>query len=100
MAQPICLIIPPSPFLMDERVFPFLGMLKIAAMLEEAKWPVEVLDLSGITNFTEAVEDHARNSVARHFGITATTPQFPSAVQIPTTIPSISKNLTLLVSSL
>ena len=29
----ICLIIPPSPFLLDERVFMSLGILKIAAVL-------------------------------------------------------------------
>lgn len=88
MAQPICLIIPPSPFLMDERVFPFLGPLKIAAMLEEAKWPVEVLDLSGISNFIDVIEDQVRLSPARHFGITATTPQFPAAVRIAQAIRS------------
>jgi anaerobic magnesium-protoporphyrin IX monomethyl ester cyclase len=97
MAQPICLIIPPSPFLMDERVFPFLGVLKVAAMLEEARWPVEVLDLSGISNFTDAVEDHARNSVSRYFGITATTPQFPAAVQIAKAIRSARSDARIII---
>lgn len=86
MAYPVCLIIPPSPFLLDERVFPFLGPLKVAAVLEEANWPVEVLDLSGIANFIDVVEDHVRTTRARHFGITATTPQFPAAVKIVKTI--------------
>lgn len=97
MAQPVCLIIPPSPFLMDERVFPFLGTLKVAAMLEEAKWQVEVLDLSGIKNFTDAVEDHARSSSARHFGITATTPQFPAAVRIAAVIRSVRKDARIII---
>ncbi len=97
MAQSICLIIPPSPFLMDERVFPFLGPLKIAAMLEEANWPVEVLDLSGISNFTDAVEDHARYSSARHFGITATTPQFPAAVRIAETIRTVRSDARVII---
>ncbi len=82
MAYPVCFVIPPSPFLLDERVFPFLGPLKVAAVLEEAKYPVEVLDLSGIGNFTDAATGHAQATDARRFGITATTPQFPAAVQI------------------
>ena len=49
--QKICIVIPPSPFLLDERVFPFLGPLKVAAALEAAGVPVEVLDLSGYKNF-------------------------------------------------
>lgn len=97
MACPICLIIPPSPFLLDERVFPFLGPLKVAAMLEEANWPVEVLDLSGITNFTDAVRDYACTSAARHFGITATTPQFPAAIQIATAIRTVRKNARIII---
>ncbi len=97
MAHTVCLIIPPSPFLLDERVFPFLGPLKVAAMLEEADWPVEVLDLSGIKNFTDAVEDHVRGSVARHFGITATTPQFPAAVQIAAAIRSVKSDARIII---
>ncbi len=78
----VCIVIPPSPFLLDERVFPFLGPLKVAASLERAGWGVEVLDLSGIKNFLEAIEDHVHSSNAVYWGITATTPQFPAAVQI------------------
>src|SRR3954447_1116755 len=38
------LIIPPSPFLLDERVFVSLGMLTVAASLERAGYRVAVLD--------------------------------------------------------
>ena len=31
----VCLIIPPSIFLLDERVFMTLGILKVAAVLEQ-----------------------------------------------------------------
>jgi anaerobic magnesium-protoporphyrin IX monomethyl ester cyclase len=48
--QPVCLIIPPSAFLLDERVFVSLGILKVAAVLEQAGHDVEVLDCSGIVN--------------------------------------------------
>jgi len=97
MSHPICLITPPSPFLLDERVFPFLGLLKIAAVLEEANWPVEVLDLSGIKNFTEAVEDHVSGSEARCFGITATTPQFPAAIAVATAIRSVRNDARIII---
>ncbi len=36
----ICLIIPPSPFLLDERVFVQLGILKIASVLEQKITPL------------------------------------------------------------
>ena len=55
---PVCLIIPPSVFLLDERVFPSLGILKVAAALEQAGYPVTVLDLSGVDNFTEIVTSY------------------------------------------
>jgi anaerobic magnesium-protoporphyrin IX monomethyl ester cyclase len=80
--KPICLIIPPSLFLLDERVFMTLGILRVAAVLEKAGYPVEVLDLSGIENFTEAVEYHAQHSQSQIFGLTATTPQMPAATRI------------------
>lgn len=80
--QRICLIIPPSPFLLDERVFPFLGILLVAASLEKAGWTVEVLDLSGYSNYLEAARDHVRATSAAAFGITATTPQMPAATAI------------------
>lgn len=75
----VCLIIPPSVFLLDERVFVSLGILRVAAVLEQAGYAVEVLDLSGIENYLDAVEDHARRSQAGVFGLTATTPQLPAA---------------------
>ena len=78
----VCLIIPPSVFLLDERVFMTLGVLKVAAVLEKAGYPVEVLDLSGIENFTDVVRLHAASSPARVFGVTSTTPQMPAAFRI------------------
>lgn len=82
MTIPICFVIPPSPFLLDERVFMSLGILKISAVLEQAGQPVEVLDLSGIENFKEALTFHAKQSSAKVFGFTATTPQMPQAATL------------------
>jgi len=78
----ICLIIPPSPFLLDERVFVSLGILKVAASCEARGVHVEVLDLSGIENFLDVLDAHLRVSNIPNFGLTTTTPQMPAAAQI------------------
>lgn len=80
--NPVCLITPPSTFLLDERVFMSLGILRIAAVLERAEVPVEHLDLCGITNYLDALKAHALESDAQCFGITATTPQMPATTKI------------------
>ena len=80
---PVCLIIPPSIFLLDERVFMTLGILKIAAVIERAKISVDVLDLSGVKNYIEVVSDYAReHAEVRVYGLTATTPQLPAITEI------------------
>ena len=78
----VCLVIPPSVFLLDERVFMTLGILRVAAVLEESGYTVEMVDLSGITNFVDAISDHAGQTEASLFGITATTPQLPAATEV------------------
>lgn len=59
-----------------------LGILKVAAVLEAAGYPVEVLDLSGIENYVDAVADYIDKSEADTFCLTATTPQMPNAAAI------------------
>lgn len=86
---PVCLVIAPSGFLLDERVFMSLGILRVAAVLEGHGVPVEVLDLSGIENFEDVVRFHALTSAATHYGITGTTPQMPAAVKIASAIRSV-----------
>ena len=76
----IALITPPSPFLLDERVFMSLGILKVGAVLEQAGHWVDHLDLSGVANYEEAVKDY--RGPAKIFAITATTPQIPAAIRI------------------
>src|SRR5881628_1493162 len=82
MTKRICLITPPSIFLLDERVFMTLGILKVAAVLEQAGIEVEMLDLSGVENYEEVVRDHVRTSGVTCYGLTATTPQMPAATKI------------------
>lgn len=79
----VCLVIPPSGFQLDERVFPMLGVLKVAASLEAAGVPVRVLDLSAPADARVEFEvDRRMHGIADVYGITATTPQMPAAKRI------------------
>ena len=78
----ICLVIPPSAFLLDERVFVSLGILKIASSLEQQGHCVNVLDLSGIKNYLEALSTYLASGADEIVGITATTPQLPAVFEI------------------
>ena len=89
MSAPVCLVIAPSGFLLDERVFMSLGILRVAAVLEQHGIPVELLDLSGIENYEEVVRLHAAQSAAMRYGITATTPQMPAAVKVAEAVKSV-----------
>jgi len=88
----VVLIIPPSPFLLDERVFLSLGLLRVAAYLESKKIEVHVLDCSGVKNFTDVVIDFFTKGIINRVnwvGLTATTPQLPSVVKITNVIRQI-----------
>jgi anaerobic magnesium-protoporphyrin IX monomethyl ester cyclase len=78
----VSLITPPSGFLLDERVFPTLGILKVAAALESAGIDVDVLDLSGVKDVSTAVARHLRDQSPDAYGVTATMPQMPAAAAI------------------
>ena len=88
----VTLVIPPSAFLLDERVFMHLGILKVAAVLERAGVDVDVLDLSGIANYEDVVRSYCAGARAAAgdgpatFGITATTPQLPAATRVAAAI--------------
>jgi anaerobic magnesium-protoporphyrin IX monomethyl ester cyclase len=75
----VCLVTPPSDFLLDQRVFMSLGILKIGAVLERNGFDVDHLDLTGVSNYTEAASDYSAGNV---FAVTATTPQIPAAIKI------------------
>jgi len=75
----VCLITPPSDFLLDQRVFVSLGILKVGASLRAAGVDVDHLDLTGVSNYLDVVRDYKEDAV---YAITATTPQMPAAVKI------------------
>lgn len=93
----ICLITPPSPFLLDERVFMSLGILRVGAVLEQAGHAVEHLDLTGISNYEEALIDHATRTEAAIFGLTATTPQMPAAARVAAALRSVRPDARLIL---
>ena len=95
--QRVCLISPPSSFLLDERVFPFLGVLKLPEVLSRAGISSEVLDLSGIKNYLFVVGEHAKQTDAVCFGITATTPQFPAAIAVAEMIRSVRPDARVII---
>lgn len=85
----VCLIVVPSVFLANEKVFVSLGPLKIASSLEKRNIPVSVLDLNGISNYCEVVEKFCKETDAQVFGLSITTPQFPCALKIVSVIRSV-----------
>jgi radical SAM superfamily enzyme YgiQ (UPF0313 family) len=93
----ICLIIPPSAFLLDERVFVSLGILKIASSLEQQGHCVKVLDLSGIKNYLEALSTYLASGTDEIVGVTATTPQLPAVFEIARTIRAQKHRLKLIL---
>jgi anaerobic magnesium-protoporphyrin IX monomethyl ester cyclase len=82
VSRRVGLVIPPSPFLLDERVFVSLGVLKVAGVLEAAGHDVRVIDLSGVRNYEEAFEAYLTSSSDEVLGFTSTTPQLPSTFQV------------------
>jgi anaerobic magnesium-protoporphyrin IX monomethyl ester cyclase len=97
MIQRVCLITPPSLFLLDERVFMTLGILKVAAALEQAGVQVEMLDLSGVENYEDVVRDHVRTRRVPCYGLTATTPQMPAATRIVSLVRSMDLDVRLVL---
>ena len=87
----------PSIFLLDERVFMSLGILKVAAVLEKAGHTIEFLDLSGIENYADVVEVQARKTTARVVCLTATTPQLPATTAIVERIRAVRPDLRLVL---
>ena len=69
-SKSICLIIPPSPFLISDMDIPFLGPLYLSAYLKEHGYDVSVADLSG-TDLNKWIPEKFDL-----YGITGTTANF------------------------
>ena len=92
----VTMIVPPSGFLLDDRVFPALGVLKVAAVLEQSGVDVDVLDLCGESDVTGLVEAHLETP-SDAYGITATMPQMPVAAEIARQIRQARPDATLIL---
>lgn len=93
----ITLITPPSIFLLDERVFVNLGILKVASSLEKAGIKVHHLDLNGFENYQDKLCDHLECVETKVLGITLTTPQLPSVHSIIKTIRQLRPDLKIIL---
>ena len=82
LGKKILLINPPSPFLLDERVFLPLAHAQLAAILEVKEHKVDVLDLAGYADFVEKTLFQLKKETYDFVGLSATTPQFQYAIQI------------------
>jgi radical SAM superfamily enzyme YgiQ (UPF0313 family) len=78
MEKEIALIIPNNPFLINEKVFPNIGLLRVATQLRNEGHNVDVLDFSG--KKPEEIIPYAHQY--RTFGFTSTTPEFPYAIEL------------------
>ncbi len=93
----VSFIIPPSGFLLDERVFPTLGVLKVAAVLEAAGVGVDVLDLSGVLDVADAMALHMNTHRTDVYGLTATMPQMPVAAALAAQIRAAKPDVRLVL---
>ncbi len=91
------MIIPPSSFLLDDRVFMSIGILKVAAVLEHSGFKVEMLDLSGINNYEDTIRDYIRLSNSRVICLTSTTPQIVAATNICQVIRKLNPDVKLIL---
>lgn len=97
MMNDLLLINPPSPFLLDERVFVSLGILKVAAAVREQDVSVSVLDLSGVFGCLDMFDYYVRDRQPMCVGITATTPQMPYAAAIAKRLKSINSRVRVIL---
>ena len=74
----ISLVIPPSPFLGDQKRNPPLGIMYIASYLEQNNYDVKLTDLRDL-NKDEWIRHIPEGDI---YGITATTPEYPHALEI------------------
>ena len=76
----VTLISPPSPFLINQKAFPPLGLLYVAGFLEHNGIDINVADLANKeTELENALEPYMNTDI---YGITSTSPQYPQALKI------------------
>ncbi|MFH1308570.1 MAG: radical SAM protein [Patescibacteria group bacterium] len=76
----VVLVNPPSPFLMEQRVFPNLGLIQLVTSLRFQGQQVDLLDLCGVADPDNQLRDAAENY--DFIGFSSTTPQFGEAFRL------------------
>jgi anaerobic magnesium-protoporphyrin IX monomethyl ester cyclase len=76
----VALINPPSPFLINERVFPNLGLLNVATSLNRQGYSANVYDFSGVRDAAEQIRQIAGDY--NYIGFSSTSPQFIHAYRL------------------
>jgi radical SAM superfamily enzyme YgiQ (UPF0313 family) len=89
----VLLIIPPAPFLIDDKSLPFLGILSIATVLKQNNINVNVLDLSGFKNYVSIFSDHLQMHSYDIVGFTINTPQLPYVINMVNVMPPNIKKI-------
>ena len=75
MKEKIALINPNSPFLTNERVFPNIGLVRVATQLKADGYNVDLIDCAGRKDADKLMKEIANKYDV--FGFSSTTPQFP-----------------------
>lgn len=78
----ILLVIPPAPYMTDDRAFPPLGILYVCAFLKKHGKKVQVLDLAGEKKWKEKFAAALNKIKPAYIGFTATTPDMPSVFSL------------------
>ena len=92
----ITLIVPPSPYLIDDKALPHLGILYVASILEQKGYKVRVLDLVGRLDWQSEIHKIA-NQENELIGITVSTSDFPIAIQILDIIKSVNDTVPIAI---
>src|ERR1039458_41402 len=83
----VLLVIPPSPFLIDEKAMPFLGIMSIATVIKKHNHKIDLLDLSGHKDYSIDFAEHIKNNAYDIIGFSVSTPQYPYVVKMVNLIP-------------
>jgi len=86
----VALINPPSPFLINDRVFPNLGLLQVATSYKEQGHNVSLIDLCGVENSKEIISKIANEY--DFFGFSSTTSQFIETYSLLETLKESNPN--------
>ena len=89
----ITLINPPSPFLINDSVFPSLGILYIASVLKNKGYSVNFIDLANSSNW----RDRIKKIDTKYVCTTGTTPHFSILKEISDIIRKNSNGVKLIV---